>query len=147
MAQVRRLALPAAVSLFLLTGPGSGDVNAPFGRNKVEYVDFDFKVLDTEHFAVYYYSSEETSARLAARLAERWHARFSRVLGHSLSGRQPLILYGSQPEFAQTNVVAGLLGEGIGGVTESAKRRIVLPFAPTLVIVPFSTSIAELAIG
>ena len=27
MAQARRLALPAAVSLFLLTGPGSGDVN------------------------------------------------------------------------------------------------------------------------
>jgi surface antigen Omp85-like protein/WD40 repeat protein len=132
MAQVRRLALPAAVSLFLLTGPGTGDVNAQFGRNKVEYVDFDFKVLDTEHFAVYYYSSEETSARLAARLAERWHARFSRVLGHSLTGRQSLILYGSQPEFAQTNVVAGLLDEGIGGVTESARRRIVLPFAPTL---------------
>src|ERR1700704_5968422 len=116
MAQVRRLALPAAVSLFLLTGPGTGDVNAQFGRNKVEYVDFDFKVLDTEHFAVYYYSSEETSARLAARLAEQWHARFSRVLGHSLTGRQSLILYGSQPEFAQTNVVAGLLDEGIGGV-------------------------------
>src|SRR5712691_11615492 len=129
MARVRRLALPVAVSLFLLTGLGSGDANAQqLGRNKVEYVDFDFKVLDTEHFAVYYYSSEETSARLSARLAERWYARFSRVLGHSLRGRQPLILYGSQPEFAQTNVVAGLISEGIGGVTESAKRRIVLPF-------------------
>ena len=115
------------------SGPGSRDASAQqFGRNKVEYVDFDFKVLDTEHFAVYYYSSEEASARLAARLAERWYARLSRVLGHSLRSRQPLILYGSQPEFAQTNVVAGLLGEGVGGVTESARRRIVIPFAPTL---------------
>src|SRR6195256_4890530 len=134
MAPARRLALLGVVSLLVfLTGPGIRDVSAQqFGRNKVEYVDFDFKVLDTEHFAVYYYTSEEASARLAARLAERWHARFSRVLGHSLTGRQSLILYGSQPEFAQTNVVAGLLDEGIGGVTESAKRRIVLPFAPTL---------------
>jgi hypothetical protein len=134
MARVRRLALVAAVSLLaFLIGPGSRDASAQqFGRNKVEYVDFDFKVLDTEHFAVYYYSSEETSARLAARLAERWYARFSRVLTHELRGRQPLILYGSQPEFAQTNVVAGLIGEGVGGVTESARRRIVLPFAPTL---------------
>jgi hypothetical protein len=41
-------------------------------------------------------------------------------------------LYASQPEFAQTNVVSSFLGEGIGGVTESAKRRIVMPFAPTL---------------
>ena len=129
-----RLALTGAVSLLaLLVGPGTRDASAQqFGRNKVEYVTFDFKVLDTEHFAVYYYSSEERSARLAARLAERWYARFSRVLGHSLRGRQPLILYGSQPEFAQTNVVDGFLGEGIGGVTESTRRRIVIPFAPTL---------------
>src|SRR5712691_1472201 len=134
MARVMRLAVLAPVSfLLLLTGPGTRDASAQqFGRNKVEYINFDFKVLDTEHFAVYYYSSEETSARLAARLAERWYARYSRVLGHSLRGRQPLILYGSQPEFAQTNVIGGLISEGIGGVTESAKRRIVLPFAPTL---------------
>ena len=137
MARVRSLALLGAVSflsfLAVFIGPGSRDASAQqFGRNKVEYVDFDFKVLDTEHFAVYYYSSEEASARLAARLAERWYARLSRVLGHSLRNRQALILYGSQPEFAQTNVVAGFLGEGVGGVTESARRRIVIPFAPTL---------------
>ena len=134
MVRVMRLALRGAVSLLaLLAGPGSRDASAQtFGRNKVEYVDFDFKVLDTEHFAVYYYSSEESSARLAARLAERWYARLSHVLGHSLSSPQPLILYGSQPEFAQTNVISGLLGEGVGGVTESARRRIVIPFAPTL---------------
>jgi Tol biopolymer transport system component len=134
MARVMRLTLLGALChLSLLIGPGAGDAYAQqFGRNKVEYVDFDFKILDTEHFAVYYYPSEEATARLAARLAERWYARLSRVLGHTLSGRQPLILYGSQPEFAQTNVVSGFLGEGVGGVTESARRRIVIPFAPTL---------------
>src|SRR4026207_1735955 len=110
MARVRSLASVGSLS-FLSFGavfiwPGSRDAHAQqFGRNKVEYVNFDFKVLDTEHFAVYYYSNEEASARLASRLAERWYARFSLVLGHSLKGRQPLILYGSQPEFAQTNVV------------------------------------------
>ena len=117
----------------LCTLSGSRDASAQqFGRNKVEYVDFDFKVFETEHFAVYHYASEEATARIAARLAERWYARFSRVLEHTLQNRQPLILYGSQPEFAQTNVVAGFLNEGIGGVTESARRRIVMPFAPTL---------------
>jgi Tol biopolymer transport system component len=103
-----------------------------FGRNKVEYVDFEFRVFETEHFAVYHYRSEEPAARIVARLAERWYARLSRVLEHTLDSRQALILYGSQPEFAQTNVVDGFLGEGIGGVTESARRRIVMPFAPTL---------------
>jgi hypothetical protein len=103
-----------------------------FGQNKVEYIDFDFKVFETQHFDIYSYPGEEASAALVARLAERWYARLSRVLGHELKTRQPLILYGSHPEFAQTNVVSGWLDEGIGGVTESSRRRIVMPFAPTL---------------
>ena len=132
MAQVSRLAV--LVFVFLLAAPGvRRDAAAQyFGRNKVEYSDFDFRVLATEHFDVYHYPDEAESARLAAQLAERWHARLSTLLGHKLSGRQPLILYGSQPEFQQTNVVSGILGDGIGGVTDSAKRRIAMPFAPTL---------------
>jgi Tol biopolymer transport system component len=103
-----------------------------FSGNKVEYTDFEFKILATEHFDIYYYSREERAARTAARLAERWYARLSRVLNHEFETRQPLVLYGSQAEFTQTKVVAGMLPDSIGGVTESARRRIVMPFAPTL---------------
>ena len=103
-----------------------------FGRNKVEYENFDFRILTTEHFDIYYYPQEEGAARTAARLAERWYARLSTLLNHTFNRRQPLVLYGSQAEFAQTNVVAGLLSDSIGGVTEGARRRIVMPFAPTL---------------
>jgi Tol biopolymer transport system component len=103
-----------------------------FGRNKVEYENFDFRILATEHFDIYYYSQEEPAAHLAARLAERWYARLSTVLHHTFDRRQPLVLYGSQAEFTQTNVVSGTLSDSIGGVTEGAKRRIVMPFAPTL---------------
>jgi Tol biopolymer transport system component len=100
-----------------------------FGRNKVQYQEFDFKVLNTEHFDIYFYPQEEEAARMAARLAERWYVRLSSLLGHQLRGRQPLILYASGPHFRQTNTIEGELGEGTGGVTEAAKRRIVLPFA------------------
>lgn len=103
-----------------------------FGRNKVEYADFDFHVLTTEHFDIYYYEREERPARIAAQLAERWYARIARVLRHELDRRQPLVVYGSQAEFAQTNVVSGLVPDSVGGVTESLRRRIVMPFAPTM---------------
>ncbi|MGH9220671.1 MAG: basic secretory protein-like protein, partial [Vicinamibacterales bacterium] len=63
------------------------------------------------------------------RMAERWYARLSNLLQHELRGRQPLILYAAHPHFQQTNVLAGEIGEGTGGVTESAKRRVILPFA------------------
>src|SRR3989442_710555 len=98
-----------------------------FGRNKVEYDDFKFSVLKTEHFDVYFYPTERAAANQAGRMAERWYARYSQLLGYKLRGRQPLILYASHPEFEQTNAIAGDLGEGTGGVTEVLKRRIVLP--------------------
>ncbi len=100
-----------------------------FGRNKVQYQEFNFKLLQTEHFDIYFYPEEEEAARMASRLAERWYARLSSLLSHQLRGRQPLILYASGPHFRQTNAIEGELGEGTGGVTEAAKRRIVLPFA------------------
>lgn len=103
-----------------------------FGRNKVQYESFDFRVLKTEHFDVYFYPPEEAAAVYAARMSERWYARLSSILDHELSGRQPLILYASAPEFQQTNAVGGTLGEGTGGVTEALKRRIVLPTGGTL---------------
>jgi Tol biopolymer transport system component len=103
-----------------------------FGRNKVEYAAFDFRMLTTEHFDIYYYEREARAARIAAQLAERWYARLSRVLQHRLERRQPLVVYGSQAEFAQTNVVSGLVPDSVGGVTESRRRRIVMPFAPTM---------------
>jgi Tol biopolymer transport system component len=124
------VSIVVSISIVLLAA-ASADAQY-FGRNKVEYVDFDFKILATEHFDVYYYPSEERAARIAAQLAERWYTRFSTLLDHRLSTRQPLVLYGSQAEFAQTNVVSGLLPDSVGGVTDAARRRITMPFAPTM---------------
>jgi Tol biopolymer transport system component len=103
-----------------------------FGQNKVQYKDFDFQVLHTPHFNVYFYPEEEEAAKTAGSMAERWYERLSTLLDHELSGVQPLILYASHPDFQQTNVVSGFIGEGTGGVTESMKRRIVMPLAGPL---------------
>ena len=100
-----------------------------FGRNKVQYRDFKFQVLKTEHFDIHFYPEEEAAARMTARMAERWYARLSKLLNHELRGRQPLILYASAPHFWQTTAIEGEMGEGTGGVTEAYKRRIVLPLA------------------
>ncbi|RPJ51020.1 MAG: peptidase S9, partial [Acidobacteria bacterium] len=100
-----------------------------FGRNKVRYQKFDFKVMKTDHFDIYYYEEEREAVAEAARLAERWYTRLSQVLQHELTSRQPLILYGSHPAFRQTTAIPGTIGEATGGVTEALKRRVVLPMS------------------
>ncbi|MBD3375247.1 hypothetical protein GF406_09445 [candidate division KSB1 bacterium] len=102
-----------------------------FGRNRVQYNSFDFQVMKTEHFDIYFYPEKQTVVKEIAVMAERWYARLSKILNHELSSRQPLILYASHPDFQQTNVVRGI-SEGTGGVTEAFKRRIVMPLAGPL---------------
>lgn len=127
MATLRTFSTLAALACAILAGSAMPASAQYFGQNKVQYRSFDFQVLKTQHFDIYYYPEGEAAARDAARMAERWYARLARVLGHELSSRQPLILYASHPHFEQTNVIEGMLGEGTGGVTESFKRRIVMP--------------------
>ena len=99
-----------------------------FGQNKVQYRAFDFKIILTEHFEIYYYDEEREAALDAARMAERGYAKLSRVLNHQFQARKPVLLYASHSDFQQTNAIAGELGEGTGGVTEFFKHRMVLPF-------------------
>ena len=103
-----------------------------FGQNKVQYDTFEFRVLETEHFDIHYYPSEAEAAKQVGLMAERWYSRLSKVLTHELSGRQPIVMYASHPEFEQTNVIEGLIDEGTGGVTEGLRRRVVLPFAASM---------------
>jgi Tol biopolymer transport system component len=121
---LRRTAPALLALLFAVPGLLSAQY---FGRNKVQYTDFGFKVIQTEHFDVYYYDRERTAALDAARMAERSYARLSKVLNHEFRERKPIILYASQSDFQQTNATE-VSGEGTGGVTDFARNRAVLPF-------------------
>lgn len=98
-----------------------------FGQNKVQYSTFGFRVIETEHFDVYYYDEEKAAAYDIARMAERSYARLSRVLRHQFKERKPIILYASQSDFQQTNTTPGDVSEGTGGFTDFLKHRNVFP--------------------
>ncbi|MGE0353049.1 MAG: DPP IV N-terminal domain-containing protein [Gemmatimonadales bacterium] len=99
-----------------------------FGQNKVQYTTFHFKVIETEHFDVYFYEREREAALDAARMAERSYARLSRVLNHQFRERKPILLYASHSDFQQTNASSEEPSEGTGGFTDFLKHRNVLPF-------------------
>jgi Tol biopolymer transport system component len=96
-----------------------------FGRNKVNYERFDFRILRAPRFDVYFYPAESLATMDAARMMERWYDRLSPYLRHSFD-RRSLILFADQADFQQNNVV-DIGSEGTGGVTEGFRQRVVLP--------------------
>jgi len=99
-----------------------------FGKNKVQYTDFDWQVMETEHFRIYFYTSEKAIAGVAARIAEDGYKQLAAKFNHEVYRPIPLIIYSSPLYFTQTNVIPSLLPESVGGFTEFLKGRVVVPY-------------------
>lgn len=128
MSALRRLPLIRTFLLALIVALIPTSVDAQyFGRNKVLWEDFDFKVLRTEHFDIYYYGELDPAIEDAARMAERWYVRLSRAFDAELSERKPIVLYKNHADFQQTTTTGGLIGEGTGGFTDAFRNRVVMP--------------------
>jgi Tol biopolymer transport system component len=99
-----------------------------FGQNKIQYRDFDFKILETEHFDIYFYTGGEELAAFAEEVLEDGYAMISEDLGVEVEFRIPAILYNSPNDFSQTNITLELIEEAVGGFSEILKNRMVVPF-------------------
>jgi Tol biopolymer transport system component len=112
---------------FVLAAASPAAAQQYFGQNQVQFDKFNWQVMETPHFLIHFYPEERDGIMDAARMAERSYARLSRMLKHEFREKKPLILYRSRGDFGQNNVT-GDLGEGVGGVTEALRHRILLPF-------------------
>ena len=129
---VHALAALSAACIAMCGLPASADFasaqTVPFGKNKIQYRDFDWKVLSGKHLDVYFYPEEEDVARLALSYGEESYDTLERKFNHHPFRRIPLIIYAADQDFEQTNLFPGFIPEGVLGFTEYLKRRVALPF-------------------
>lgn len=113
--------------LVVLPVPLQAQYGYHFGRNKIQYEDFDWHVLKTEHFDIYYYPEMQELAENGAHFAEEVYDELENKFSFSLNHRVPLIFYSSNLHFKQTNVTQGFIPDGVGGFFEFLKGRVVVP--------------------
>jgi hypothetical protein len=118
-----RLAVAAALTM-AIGSPASAQY---FGRNKVQYEKFDWRILKSDHFDLFFYPAESLKVHDAGRQSERWYARLSDLFRHQFD-RKAIVFYADHPDFQQTNVIGEQLSEGTGGVTEGNRTRVVMPW-------------------
>ncbi|MDE2731334.1 MAG: BamA/TamA family outer membrane protein [Bacteroidota bacterium] len=110
-----------------MAAPTAAQYSFYFGRNKIQYKDFDWTVLKTEHFDIYFYPEMQTLAEHGAAFAEEAYAELQNRFNFSLTNRVPLVFYSSQLHFKQTNITDGFIPDGVGGFFEFLKGRVVIP--------------------
>ena len=116
----------------LLLLPGLASAQFYFGKNKVQYQPFNWKVLVTSHFKIYFYDQESALAEIAAAAAEESYELLSDKFNYHIFRKIPLIIYSAPTFFSQTNVTPSLLPESVAGFTEFFKGRMVVPFSGSI---------------
>lgn len=123
------------LSIIVLFIASCASINAQFtffGKNKVQFTNFEWKILKTSHFDVYYYNEMKDIASIGASFAEEAFAEYKEKTNSVVSRRIPLIFYNTSNQFQETNTTEGFIPEGVGGFFEFLKGRVVIPYSGVL---------------
>ncbi len=113
--------------ILLLIVPSTLASQYYFGRNKVHYDHFEWHILKTEHFDIYYYPEMRELAEIGAAYAEEAYQRLMVRFDINIPRKIPLIFYSNHLHFQQTNTTPALVSPGVGGFFEFLKGRVVIP--------------------
>ena len=125
-----RAALAALVSLLLLAAPvppAAAQFIPYYGKNKVTYDAFTWRVYKSPHFEVFFYPEFEQHLARVVSYAESSYQKISSALKHEISSPIPLVLYKTHAEFEETNLYPDFLPEGVAAFTEPLRDRMVVP--------------------
>ncbi|MBS1487121.1 MAG: PD40 domain-containing protein [Bacteroidetes bacterium] len=92
-----------------------------FGRNRIQYKDFDWKYLSSENFDVYFYGSRGKLAREALQYLELEFDRITDLLGYYPYQKTKVFLYNSIADLQQSNVGLNHTRYNVSGETEFIK--------------------------
>ena len=75
-----------------------------FGKNRIQYRNFEWKIIRTSNFEIYYYQDGSQIANLTAQYAESEFDRITELLGYTPYNRVKIFLFNSPAELAQSNI-------------------------------------------
>lgn len=116
--------LTTAVGFIVL--PALSGAQGYFGRNKIQYSDFEWEVMETPNFEIFFYEEERELAEITARLCEDLYVDLTLKFKDHPYRRVPLIVYSSHLDFQQTNATPHIVPEGLAGLTEFLKGRVLI---------------------
>jgi len=78
--------------------------NLDFGKNRVQYREFEWYFYPTEHFEVYYYQGGEQLAQYVLVSSEKNLKTVEKFFDYSIEDKVQILSYAKQSEFRQSNI-------------------------------------------
>lgn len=121
----------AALFLFApaLQGQFYYGIRQDFGKNRVQYNDFDWVYFRFDAYDVYFYRGNEELARSVARLTAQHLPQIENYLDAPLDERIQILVFNSLSDLKQSNVNSSSEEDyNTGGVTRTSGRRLFVHF-------------------
>lgn len=120
------------IALWLGVISGASAQNYPslqrFGKNRIQYRNFDWKIIRTANFEIYFYQDGTQLANLTAQYAESEFDRITELLGYTPYNRVKIFLFNSPQELAQSNIGLNTQGNLSSRDLDLSKSRVELAF-------------------
>lgn len=121
--------LVLAIGCLLVMTAAVGAQETYFGKNKVQYRNFAWQYIQSDHFDIYFYDGGYDLAVYASAELEQAYTIVAEQLKYYARSRLPVFVYNSHDDFQQTNIISDEVTEGVEGFTEAFKKRVVVHFA------------------
>lgn len=98
-----------------------------FGKNRIQYKKFQWKLVSTDNFDIYYYFEGESLAPIAATHVESVFRKLESALGYGGFNKTKVLIYNSTSDLQQSNI--GLqYNSAAGGSTNLVKPTVEVAF-------------------
>lgn len=105
---------------------------ASFGKNRLQYKEFNWRYYSTSNFDIYFYDDGQELAKLTATHMEDEYDRITDLLGYAPYSKTKIFLYNSLADLQQSNVAANSNPFTVGGQTNFVKSQVEIAFPGTL---------------
>ncbi|MCS7019112.1 MAG: hypothetical protein RMJ87_06050 [Cytophagales bacterium] len=99
-----------------------------FGKNRIQYKNFDWQYIATQNFNIFFYGGNEELARLTATIAEQEFPLITDLIGYAPFTKVKIFVYPSVKDIHQSNIGVDRQGFAATGQTRFAKSEIEIAF-------------------
>jgi len=121
---VRFFSLIIGLVFFATTFVAAQQTREVFGKNRMQYLDFNWKYYSSVNFDVYYYGKGNKTARKATEYLEEEFERITDIVGYSPYFKAKIFIYNSVAEMQQSNVGVNRASHRVGGQTDFVKTYV-----------------------
>ena len=75
-----------------------------FGKNRIQYQDFDWFYFEADNFEVYYHNREQNFAEMATEILQEEYKRITDIIGYAPYSKVKILIYSSYRNLHQSNI-------------------------------------------